>query len=96
MKRVASFMIADFLALGLAALVGCQTGARTGILTSGESPYAGGNGAFGEDPVAPGAYVSDHPHSTHAGKSAPDDDSPYAGGNGAFGEDPVAPGAYHK
>ncbi len=24
------------------------------------NPYAGGNGAFGEDPVNPGQYASDH------------------------------------
>ena len=92
MKRFGSFVIVEVLALGLATSVGCQSNARPGLSPNEESPYAGGDGAFGEDPVAPGAYASDRP----ASKTAVDDGNPYAGGNGAFGEDPVSPGSYHK
>ena len=53
-----------------------------------ESPYAGGNGAFGEGTEQPAAY-----HARSSGE-APAQEPGFAGGNGAFGESPAQAGEH--
>jgi hypothetical protein len=44
---------------GGAFLTGCATTeSTTANMRADANPYAGGNGAFGEDPVNPGQYAS--------------------------------------
>lgn len=59
MKRSISGAAVLVIALGTAALVGCESTPSGG--TSGVNPaMSGGNGEFGESPAYPGAYNDAH------------------------------------
>lgn len=55
MKRLMSFVAAASLAVGGLVLAGCET-SNENLPPDERGAYAGGNGAFGENPVNPGAY----------------------------------------
>ena len=55
------FLLFSMLLCGATLLTGCATtGSTSSSMNSDDNPYAGGNGAFGEDPENPGHYASDH------------------------------------
>ena len=59
MNRLFAFLGMAALAVGSAALAGCGS-SNTPVMSSNSSnAYAGGNGAFGEDPVNPGEHAHD-------------------------------------
>ena len=60
MKSLIASCGAVVLALGGLLLVGCSSTPMSPVATSSQNnAYAGGNGAFGEDPVNPGEYSRD-------------------------------------
>jgi hypothetical protein len=65
MKRLMTLVAAASLALGMFTLPGCESNDQAQSDMSGS--YAGGNGAFGEDPVSPGVYANTH--SSHAAET---------------------------
>jgi len=60
MKRLAYFIVLSTLGFGASLLVGCASTADSLDSPAASNPYAGGNGAFGEDPINPGEYAGDH------------------------------------
>ena len=63
MKQVLSLCAVAALTLGGFTLVGCES-TNTPNPSGGNAGQAGGNGAFGESPKAPGSYNdADHPNS---------------------------------
>ncbi len=58
MKRSLSVMTALILAIGATRIVGCGSTKEPPSQESVDG-FAGGNGAFGESPVQPGAYADD-------------------------------------
>ena len=62
MKRLTYCLLFSTLLLGAPILTGCATTPQsaTASAQSNDNPYAGGNGAFGEDPANPGQYASAH------------------------------------
>lgn len=51
--KLASLVVAAALAMGGICISGCQSGSQPSDQNNG---YAGGNGAFGENPVNPGEH----------------------------------------
>ncbi len=61
MRYAVCCLSAAMLLLGATLLTGCATTeSTTANMRADANPYAGGNGAFGEDPVNPGQYASAH------------------------------------
>jgi hypothetical protein len=60
MKWCMSILAASCLAVLTISLCGCEH--MNDPSPEFQGAYAGGNGAFGESPVSPGYYESDHPH----------------------------------
>ena len=59
MNRLTSLLLIGTLFGGATLLTGCTaTDSNAGNSQANANPYAGGNGAFGEDPVNPGQYAS--------------------------------------
>ena len=55
--KVHLMLLAPVLLIGGAMLLGCESDNQGAAAVEGSSsPYAGGNGAFGEDPVNPGEH----------------------------------------
>jgi hypothetical protein len=59
MNRLFAFLGVAVLAAGSAALVGCGSNHPAMMSSNSSNAYAGGNGAFGEDPVNPGEHARD-------------------------------------
>jgi len=57
MKRMVLILVAAALGIGGIGLAGCGSSGRFGRSASQQDgPYAGGDGAFGEDPANPGEH----------------------------------------